>query len=450
MTSFSTNIINKYFIINFLFSSLIISFIAGNLVLNLNVVLIIITSIIFFKKSIFQFELDIFDKILIILFTYILLSSALNNIYYYKEGSIDDFSIFLKSLLFLRFLLFYFVVKFLIIENIINLKIFFLTAFVGVTFVCLDIVYQLATGYDIFGYIALNRNLSGPFGDELIAGTFIQRFSIIALFLIPIFYKFKKNYYKYMLTFTLICLYLFALILSGNRVPMAFFILIIAGIIIFEQKLRKLLLPFILIISSIIFLTFTLNENYRLHLLTFIESTKAVFLPLSSKNLLTNEEVEKYKNLETNDLEFYTFEYKNKKYKMTNVYHKEFKTGYILWSDKKLFGGGMKSFKVNCPKAKINCNKHPHNYYLEILAILGLFGFFIIFILFSLLFMKTFFAKYFKNSNLNHYHLITPFIFLFFAEIFPIKSTGSFFTTGNATYIFLLLSIIIPLSKVKN
>ena len=450
MTSFSTNIINKYFIINFLFSSLIISFIAGNLVLNLNVVLIIITSIIFFKKSIFQFELDIFDKILIILFTYILLSSALNNIYYYKEGSIDDFSIFLKSLLFLRFLLFYFVVKFLIIENIINFKIFFLTAFIGVTFVCLDIVYQLATGYDIFGYIALNRNLSGPFGDELIAGSFIQRFSIIALFLIPIFYKFKKNYYKYMLTFTLICLYLFALILSGNRVPMAFFILIIAGIIIFEQKLRKLLLPFILIISSIIFLTFTLNENYRLHLLTFIESTKAVFLPFSSKNLLTNEEVENYKNLETNDLEFYTFEYKDKKYKMTNVYHKEFKTGYILWSDKKLFGGGMKSFKVNCPKAKINCNKHPHNYYLEILAILGLFGFFIIFILFSLIFMKTFFAKYFKNSNLNHYHLITPFIFLFFAEIFPIKSTGSFFTTGNATYIFLLLSIIIPLSKVKN
>jgi len=86
---------------------------------------------------------------------------------------------------------------------------------------------------------------------------------------------------------------------------------------------------------------------------------------------------------------------------------------------------------------------------LEILANLGLFGFFIIFILFSLIFIKIFIAKYFKKSNLNHYHLITPFIFLFFAEIFPIRSTGSFFTTGNATYIFLLLSIIIPLSKVK-
>ena len=444
MILFSTKILNKYFIINSLFSLLIFSFIAGNLVLNLNVILLIISSIFFFKKRIFQFKIDLFDKILITLFIYILLCGALNNIYYYKEGLIDDFSIFLKSLLFLRFLFFYFVVKFLIIENIINFKIFFLAAFVGVTFVCLDIVYQLAAGYDIFGYIALNRNLSGPFGDELIAGSFIQRFSIIALSLIPIFYKFKKNYYKYIMTFALICLYFFALILSGNRVPMAFFILIIAGITIFEQKLRKLLLPFILIVSSIIFSTYNLNENYRSHLRTFMETT-SVLLPFSSKNLLTDEEAEKYK-----DFGFYTFEYKNKKYKMNNIYHKEFKTGYILWSDKKLFGGGIKSFKVNCPKAKINCNQHPHNYYLEILANLGLFGFFIIFILFSLIFIKTFIAKYFKKSNLNHYHLITPFIFLFFAEIFPIRSTGSFFTTGNATYIFLLLSIIIPLLKIKN
>ena len=444
MILFSTKILNKYFIINSLFSLLIFSFIAGNLVLNLNVILLIISSIFFFKKKIFQFKIDLFDKILITLFIYILLCGALNNIYYYKEGLIDDFSIFLKSLLFLRFLFFYFVVKFLIIENIINFKIFFLAAFVGVTFVCLDIVYQLATGYDIFGYIALNRNLSGPFGDELIAGSFIQRFSIIALFLIPIFFKFKKSYYKYILIFALICLYFFALILSGNRVPMAFFILIIAGITIFEQKLRKLLLPFILIVSSIIFFTYNSNENYRSHLRTFMETT-SVLLPFSSKNLLTAEEAEKYK-----DFGFYTFEYKNKKYKMNNIYHKEFKTGYILWSDKKLFGGGIKSFKVNCPKAKINCNQHPHNYYLEILANLGLLGFFIIFILFSLIFIKTFIAKYFKKSNLNHYHLITPFIFLFFAEIFPIRSTGSFFTTGNATYIFLLLSIIIPLLKIKN
>jgi len=446
MLSFSTNIINKYFIINFLFSSLIISFIAGNLVLNLNIVLIIIASIFFFKKNKIPFNLDFIDKILIILFSYILLCSALNNIYYYKDGSVDNFSIFLKSILFLRFLLFYFIVKFLIKENIINFKIFFITSFASVVFVCADIIYQLVFGYDIFGYKAIQRRLYGPFGDELIAGSFIQRFSLFSLFLVPVFFKFKKNYTKYIFTFALICLFLVSIILSGNRIPLVFFILSIFGIIIFEKKLRKLLLPFTFITVSIIFLAYNLSENYRNHLLSFKVKTSQILMPLSSKNLLTAKDEKNYENYK-----FYTFEYKGQKYKMTNSHLKEFKTGYMTWLDKKIFGGGIKSFKINCPKAQTtNCGSHPHNYYLEILSNLGLVGFVIIFILFSLIFFKTFIVKYFKNSNLNNYHLITPFIFLFFSEVFPIKSTGSFFSTGNATYIFLLLSIIIPLSKVKN
>ena len=32
------------------------------------------------------------------------------------------------------------------------------------------------------------RKLGGPFGDELIAGGFIQRFSIFSFFLLPLFY----------------------------------------------------------------------------------------------------------------------------------------------------------------------------------------------------------------------------------------------------------------------
>ena len=43
--------------------------------------------------------------------------------------------------------------------------------------------------------------------------------------------------------------------------------------------------------------------------------------------------------------------------------------------------------------------------------------------------------------------MITPFIFLFLIEIFPLKSTGSFFTTGNATYIFLLVSILVGITR---
>ena len=53
------------------------------------------------------------------------------------------------------------------------------------------------------------------------------------------------------------------------------------------------------------------------------------------------------------------------------------------------------------------------------------------------------------GSRLNNSQIITPFMFLAMIEIFPIKSTGSFFTTGNATYIFLVIAFSIALSIKK-
>ena len=55
MHLFSTKTNNKHIIINLLFSSLVISFIAGNLVLNLNIALFIVFSFFFFKKEIYKY-----------------------------------------------------------------------------------------------------------------------------------------------------------------------------------------------------------------------------------------------------------------------------------------------------------------------------------------------------------------------------------------------------------
>jgi hypothetical protein len=63
---------------------------------------------------------------------------------------------------------------------------------------------------------------------------------------------------------------------------------------------------------------------------------------------------------------------------------------------------------------------------------------------------KTFYKKYFIKSALNDNMIIIPFIFLFIAEIFPIKSTGSFFTTGNATYLFIIMALLIGISEKYN
>ena len=80
----SLNILNidrKNFIINCLFSLLIFSFIAGNLVLNLNVLLIILISILFYGTKIINIRLINIDKIIISFFLYVLVISTFNNIY---------------------------------------------------------------------------------------------------------------------------------------------------------------------------------------------------------------------------------------------------------------------------------------------------------------------------------------------------------------------------------
>ena len=123
----------------------------------------------------------------------------------------------------------------------------------------------------------------------------------------------------------------------------------------------------------------------------------------------------------------------------------------------KYIGGGIKNFRYYChvrpnidKSSGFICNMHPHNYYLEILTETGLLGFMVISISFINVLYVSFYKKYFQNNFLNKNNMITPFIFLFFVEIFPLKSTGSFFTTGVSTYIFLILGILIGLLRVDN
>ena len=70
-------------------------------------------------------------------------------------------------------------------------------------------------------------------------------------------------------------------------------------------------------------------------------------------------------------------------------------------------------------------------------------------VIFFKVFYESFFKKYIIRPNVPYDQRIIPFVFLFLIEIFPIKSTGSFFTTGNATYLFLIMSITIALSQIS-
>ena len=124
-----TKINYKTFLINLLFSFIPISFIAGNLILNLNVLLFIIFSVVFYGKNILSLSFNNLDKIILIFFSYTIFTGVLNNLYLQSEN-LEDYYIIIKTFLYLRFLLFYLVIRVLINENIIDFKSFYIFCFI--------------------------------------------------------------------------------------------------------------------------------------------------------------------------------------------------------------------------------------------------------------------------------------------------------------------------------
>ena len=409
------------------------SFIAGNMLININIIIIVIFTIIFANKKLLDINFYLFDKILIFFFFLIISTSIANDILVLNKLSWSpNFSTTVKAFLFLRYLFLYFSIRFLVENKLVNLKLFFISCSVASIFVCLDIFYQFFNGVDIFGYKTIPelRKLGGPFGDELIAGGFIQRFSIFSFFIMPLFFLKKTEKYLPYIMPLLFTIFFIGIILSGNRMPLILFLLNIFLIIIFQKQTRKFLIPFIIIFPIIFITVFNFNEKVKLNFLSLYGQISGIVSSISKGNFNTNNSPQ---------------------------YLKEFSSFYETWRLNKYTGGGIKSFRYYCHvrknidvNSKFICNMHPHNYYLEILTETGLLGFIIISVIFLMVLYLSLYKKYFIKSRLNQSKIIIPFVFLFITEIFPLKSTGSFFTTGNSTYIFLILAILIGLIRKEN
>ena len=419
---------------NLLLALIPFSFIAGNLIININILLLILSSLIVFKKKIIKMKYYFLDKLIFLFFFLIVLTACINDYYLYSQNVTfrGNFASIFNSFLFQKYLLLYLSVRYLIENNIINLKLFFITTTAACLFVSFDILYQLINGRDIFGYktIVGVRKLGGPFGDELIAGGFIQRFSFFSFFVLPLFFiNTSKKYLKYVAPIIFFILFI-GIILSGNRMPLILFLFSIFLLFIFHKKIRKYIFLFLLFFSLIFTTMIFLNKEVSVNFKSFFNRIATI------STLLVNKE------------------YSNDK---APRYFKEFSTFYETWKMNKYFGGGVKNFRYYChvranikKNSEFICNMHPHNYYLEILTETGVIGFILIITIFLIILFMSFYKKYISKTSFKENNLIVPFIFLFIAEIFPIKSTGSFFTTGNTTYLFLIMAILIGLINQNN
>ena len=365
-----------------------------------------------------------------------MINGIINNFFNLPSTAKENI-VLVKSIFYMRFIILYFVLKFLIKENLINFKYFFNFYAMVVIFVAIDVIIQYVFGVDLFGFEASPRRLSGPFGDEQISGSFIQRFFIFSVFSIIIFFSPKNKWLTYFSVFFVIIISAVGILLSGNRVPFVLFVMMLVLLSFYKNELRKILLPLIIIFALCFSYFFNSNNAFKTHYTNFLIEGHKIINYVKIK-------------IQGNSLEG-----------LRSSYIKEIESGILTWQKNKYFGGGIKSFHFNCANidsndwgldGEVNCNQHPHNYYIETAAELGAFGLILFLILLTFIFVKALKKIYFSSDFFYSKQLLYTFFLVFVVEIFPFKTTGSLFTTGNATFLFIIIAFVVGLTeyKIKN
>jgi O-antigen ligase len=422
--------INNFFIVKtlFYFFPVILLFPSGYITAHVSILSIV--GLILIYKNNLEIKILLIDYLVFLLFFLSFLSSLIN------IATLGNL-IFIKSIFDVRFAIFFFVIRNILNNKIVNLKILSIVALTSSIFLSLDIFLQHFIGHDILGFEPFEGRYNGFFGHEAIAGGYIQKFFLLSLLTIFLL-DFKMITKFFLITFTIIILGL-GVLLSLDRMPFIIFILSIVMLFIFLKNFRYLFF-FNLIILSTLFLFFIKNyETVKIRYEYFnrdINFQKILDISKINNNIEISEEAKK------------TFSKNNKLFH--GDYSKLYHAAYLVFLKNYLIGSGVKSFIYECVRLNvdtkiISCNNHPHNIYLEILVNIGALGMLIfISILFSII--KIIIKNLSNNIDNNQKITLIIFSVIFISELWPIRSYGSIFQTVNGSMFWFLLSII----SVKN
>jgi len=452
-------------LVEILFYAFPLSFILGNLIVSLNLVAFIISSLFLIKKEKMTFKLNMAHWLIVAFFVYVLLSTTIQFQIpgflseYTKDWPLQNHPAF-KAFLLIRYLILVFVVNILFVNKIINLKKLFLFSLICSGFVCIDIVFQYFNGSDLFGYKNLIDRNSGPFGDEFIAGSYLLKFSFFSFFGFLALNENKK--YSSIFLIIIIALHLFAAALAGNRMPMLLFLFGCFLIFVLIKNLRM-----IMCLSMIAFLTMFMSlikfdKNFGNTYSTFFSEINILNYLTNSKNI-TEKPVVESKKSKTNP-QMRGEKTKENIFLRGSGHNSIFQTSFWMWKMKPVTGFGLKSFRIKCwdvltmiknsifgQKANLGCGTHSHNYYLELLVETGIVGITLIILFFVIILKNSFLylKNYYQTKN-NEIYFLIPIIIIFLVEMWPLRSSGSFFTTWNATFFWLYFPLLITFQKTKN
>ena len=395
----------------FIISILPIIIFLGSGLLNLTILIIDILFLIeIYRTKKFKYLNNIFFYLLIFVW-----ATFIINLFFF---SVDYSNSILRTVGFLRFILFVFAIKYIfeIKENYYSVKIFkiWTAIFLLVSF---DLIIEYIFGQNILSFKAeLPGRLVGFFKDEMKIGHFYSSFILIALVTIN---KYLDNYknandkklLKEFIFFSLAAIFLITSFLIGERANFVRVLLMFIIFLLFFKKNFKATIS-ILLICGIIFTSLVLNND------RFKQRFWVTFL-----NPLIKYPVETL---------------------FISPYGDHYKAALEVFNRNKFFGVGIRNYAPESSKniyAK-NASVHPHQVHFEFLAELGLFGYFCFFyFIFQSLFfsIRSFFIK-------NDFYKLSGILFIF-VSLLPFIPSGSFFTTYGATLFWLNFAILVKNNK---
>ena len=178
--------INTKKTLNFLIFLFPGTFIAGNAAVNINLILISIIGILFYKKEVFKLDRNLITVCLVMFFVYVIIATILDHLVNSSNNNI------LKSIIYLRYLIFLLVLCCMVKKNDLNFKYLIFSCFLFSSIVSLTVLHEEITGQNLLGYRAHPYHNPGILGDELISGGYIQKFACLGIFFTT-FVLTKKN-----------------------------------------------------------------------------------------------------------------------------------------------------------------------------------------------------------------------------------------------------------------
>ena len=315
--------------------------ITGPFLSDLAVTLVsIIFLIIVFKERIFYVFDNIFFKLFILFYLYIVFNSLINN------QNLDSLRI---SITYIRFGLFSLAVTYFLKQDLNLLKKIFHCLVFCFFILVIDGIFQYFYGQNFLGakLVYPGPRVSSLFGDELILGSYLSRLFPILFGLSLFFYQSNKQLYSLL---GLSVFTLFLVFLSGERTALSLIIL-------------TFVLMFFLIFKNKIFFkkVFYSAAVLTVLLLSFSETLRTRIIDVTINEMFLNDTT-------------------NKTYIFTRQHDEHYISAIRMFKKNIILGVGVKNFRNFCDDPKysaspLSCSSHPHNTYIQILVETGIIGF---------------------------------------------------------------------------